>query len=339
MKEDPTASSRKQDHIELAFQSRIGVDKLDSRFYYEPLLAAHPQQISGYPKSFLNKQISAPIWVSSMTGGTEKAAFINKNLAKACNEFGLSMGLGSCRSILNSNERLSDFAVRPIIGDQPLFANLGTAQLEELINTDSLHTINDLISKLDADGLIIHINPLQEWLQDEGDKIAVPPIDVIRTIVREMKVPIIVKEVGQGFGPESLTELLQLPIEAIEFAASGGTNFSLLELLRSSPERKEAFEAFATIGHTPEQMISYINELIPKLGSKVNCRNFIISGGISHFLDGYYYINKLNHNAIYGQASAMLKYAQVSYDALHEYISLQIEGLQYASAYLRINSQ
>ena len=338
MKEDPTASSRKQDHIELAFQSRIGVDELDSRFYYEPILSAHPQGITGFPKSFLNKQISAPIWVSSMTGGTEKAAFINKNLAKACKEFGLSMGLGSCRSILESDERLSDFAVRPLIGDQPLFANLGTAQLEELINTDRIHLINDLVSKLQADGLIIHINPLQEWLQDEGDTIAVPPLDIIRTILKEIKLPIIVKEVGQGFGPESLKALLQLPVDAIEFAASGGTNFSLLELLRSSPERKEAFEAFANIGHSPDQMINYINELIPQLGAKVNCRNFIISGGISHFLDGYYYINKLNHNAIYGQASAMLKHAQVSYEALHDYISLQIEGLQYASAYLRINS-
>jgi isopentenyl-diphosphate delta-isomerase len=338
MKKDPTASSRKQDHIELAFQSRILTENLDSRFYYEPLLSAHPNKINGYPKSFLNKQILAPIWVSSMTGGTEKASMINKNLAMACKEFGLSMGLGSCRSILDSDDRLSDFAMRSFIGDQPLFANLGTAQLEELIKADNLNAINRLIEKLEADGIIIHVNPLQEWLQDEGDQITTSPIDVIRTVLREVRMPIIVKEVGQGFGPESLKELLQLPLEAIEFAASGGTNFSLLELLRSSEERKEAFQSFANIGHSAEQMVGYLNDLIPSLGPKVNCRNFIISGGITNFLDGYYHISKLNHNAIYGQASSMLKHAQISYEALHQYISLQIEGLKFASAYLRIKS-
>lgn len=338
MKKDPTASSRKQDHIELAFQSRVHIDNLDDRFYYEPLLSAHPSHISGFPKSFFNKQIQAPLWVSSMTGGTEKALMINKNLATACKEFGLSMGLGSCRSILDSDDRLSDFAMRPFIGDQPLFANLGTAQLEELIKADKLNAVNKLVEKLEADGLIIHVNPLQEWLQDEGDQIATPPIEVIQTALEEVRIPIIVKEVGQGFGPESLKELIQLPLEAIEFAASGGTNFSLLELLRSSEERKEAFEGFAHIGHSANQMVGYLNELIPSLGAKVNCRNFIISGGITNFLDGYYYINKLNHNAIYGQASSMLKHAQISYEALHQYISLQIEGLKFASAYLRIKS-
>jgi len=338
MKKDPTASTRKHDHIELAFESRILTENLDSRFYYEPLLSAHPNQISGYPKSFLNKQIQAPIWISSMTGGTEKALMINKNLATACKEFGLSMGLGSCRSILDSDDRLSDFAMRPFIGDQPLYANLGTAQLEELINAGNLKSVYQLVEKLEADGLIIHVNPLQEWLQDEGDQITMPPIDVIRTVLQEVDFRIIVKEVGQGFGPESLKELIQLPIEAVEFAASGGTNFSLLELLRSRAERKDAFQSFANIGHSADQMIDFLNELIPSLGPKVNCRNFIISGGITNFLDGYYHINRLNHNAIYGQASSMLKHAQVSYEALHQYISLQIEGLKFASAYLRIKS-
>jgi len=333
MKEDPTASSRKKDHIDLAFASRV--ERVDDRFDYEPLLSAHPTIIEGFPKSFLDKQIHAPIWVSSMTGGTEMAKTININIAKACKEFGLGMGLGSCRSLLESDDRLSDFAVRKFIGDQALYANLGIAQLEVLIENNTLEQIDELSKKLEADGLIIHINPLQEWLQEEGDKIHKPPIDTIKRVLDHTTQSIIVKEVGQGIGPASLRELLKLPIDAIEFAASGGTNFSMLEMMRGRPERKEAFSPMANIGQSVPDMISIINKLIPEMGHEVNCRNFIISGGVKDYLDGYFHINELQHNAIYGQASGFLKHAQNDYDELRQYVELQVEGLRYASAYLR----
>jgi len=107
--DDPTAESRKKDHIELAFRSQIEEGKLDSRFYYEPLLAAHPERGSLPSFDFLGKKMHAPMWVSSMTGGTEWAGKINHNLARACKDFGMGMGLGSCRSLLFSDEHLKDF--------------------------------------------------------------------------------------------------------------------------------------------------------------------------------------------------------------------------------------
>lgn len=335
MKKDPTAATRKKDHIELAFTSRVDASQLDPRFDYEPMLSAHPTSIAGYPKSFLNKQIQAPIWVSSMTGGTELAKTININIAKACKEFGLGMGLGSCRSILENNDRLSDFAVREYIGDQPLYANLGIAQIEYLLDNQKLNQIDELIDKLQADGIIVHVNPMQEWLQTEGDMVHYPPIDTIKRLLNHISHSIIVKEVGQGMGPASLKELLKLPIDAIEFAAAGGTNFSILEMLRGSLYRKQALEGMAYIGHNANDMISTLNRLIPEMGSAVNCRNFIISGGVKNYLDGYYYINELNHNAIYGQASGFLKHAQDDYDKLRKYVECQLEGLRFASAFLR----
>jgi len=111
-KEDPTAEDRKKDHIELAFQSQVAVHSLDQRFYYEPLLAAHPTATTLAPFSFLNKTMQVPLWVSSMTGGTAMANTINHHLARACGEFGMGMGLGSCRSLLYSDEYLADFNVR-----------------------------------------------------------------------------------------------------------------------------------------------------------------------------------------------------------------------------------
>src|SRR6478752_781080 len=97
-------SSRKQDHIELAFKADMANQGPDDRFYYEPLLAGHPTDVP-LKISFLGKTVNAPLWVSSMTGGTEKAHTINTRLATACAKYGLGMGLGSCRPLLESRDR------------------------------------------------------------------------------------------------------------------------------------------------------------------------------------------------------------------------------------------
>lgn len=332
---DPSASTRKKDHIELAFKSQIG--QTDSRFYYEPLLSAHPHADDWGAVPFLGKQLKNPLWVSSMTGGTQMARKINTNLARACREFGMGMGLGSCRSLLYSDDTLPDFDVRKHIGDEhPLFANLGIGQLEELIEKNKTALINDLVAKLQADGLIIHVNPLQEWLQPEGDRFKYSPLETIQTILEKTGLKIIVKEVGQGFGYESLKALFQLDIEAIDFAAAGGTNFSKLELLRNQGIRKEVYEAFAHVGHSASEMVEMSNRLLEELGNKVKCKQVIVSGGIKDFLDGYYHIEKLNVPAVYGQASGFLTHAMGEYEALQEYVSAQIQGLLMAKAMLRV---
>ena len=138
VKTDPTAVSRKQDHIDLAFKSSMTNVVGDERFLYEPAFAGNDVGHLDLSIKLAGQEMSAPLWVSSMTGGTEKAKDINLTLAKACKMHGLGMGLGSCRSLLESNERLSDFAVRKHIGNQPLYANLGIAQLEELITNNKV---------------------------------------------------------------------------------------------------------------------------------------------------------------------------------------------------------
>lgn len=336
--DDPTAASRKRDHIELAFKSKVSSAQLDTRFHYEPMLAAHPYPGSLPPLTFLGKQLKAPIWVSSMTGGTDWARTINTNLAKACREFGLGMGLGSCRSLLYHDETLPDFDVRHLIGDQPLYANLGIAQLEQLIEKNELHLVTTLISKLQADGLIIHVNPLQEWMQPEGDHFRHAPIDTIKTVLEQLDIQVIVKEVGQGMGPQSLKALLQLPIQALDFAAGGGVNFALLELLRGDQQKMAAYLPLAQTGHSAEQMVDMTNQLIAELGHQRQCPQLIISGGINNFLDGYYLISKSQLPAIYGKASGFLQYARDDYDSLRRYVETQIRGLEIAAAYLRISS-
>lgn len=340
MKEKTTktgSADRKQDHIELAFEADMDNKETDNRFRYEPMLSSHPSPDLDLSITFLGKILKAPLWVSSMTGGTELAFTINHRLAVSCAKYGLGMGLGSCRPLLDNLKRLDDFDVRNIIGPGlPLFANLGIAQAEQLLAKGRSEDISKLVTTLKADGLILHINPLQEWLQPEGDRIQKPPIETLQQLLSEISFPVIVKEVGQGMGWESLSALLALPIAAIELAAHGGTNFSKLELLRSNHHNNETYASISQIGHSIDEMVAWINQLTKEEGAEIKCRQIIISGGVRDFLDGYYWMKKLNLPSIYGQASAFLKYARESQESLDEYIDQQIKGLQLAHAYLKV---
>ena len=331
------ASGRKADHIDLAFKSQVDLLHADKRFYYEPMLSGHPDPDTDIPVTFCGKDQRYPIWVSSMTGGTDKALHINTNLARMCAEFGFGMGLGSCRSLLFSNDRLSDFDMRPIIGrDLSLFANLGIAQIEECLEDHAADAIQGMIAKVDADGLIVHVNPLQEWAQPEGDHIKRPPTETIQALAELVDTKLIVKEVGQGFGPRSIAKLLRLPIDAIEMAAHGGTNFTKLELLRASGDVRDAYTDMALVGHSAEEMVDFINGAVEDLQGNVHGKEVIISGGLKGFLDGYYLINKLQLPSIYGHASLFLKYAKEDYATLQKFAQMQIDGLKMASTCLTV---
>ncbi len=334
-KQDPTAVERKQDHIELAFQSQVEGIHLDQRFFYEPILTAHPSE-NNTTFQFLGKKMQFPIWISSMTGGTKLAKTINQNLAKICGKYGLGMGLGSCRGLLYSDEYFEDFNVRNYLGDAPFYANLGIAQIEKSIAEQEISQIKNLLNRLQADGLIIHVNPFQEWLQPEGDLITRPPIETITEFLEKTDLKIIVKEVGQGMGYESLKALFRLPLEAIDFAAHGGTNFSMVELLRSDDIQQKTYQNLTFVGHSAEEMVDFTNLIINDLDDKMQCKQVIISGGVRDFLDGYYLTEKTNLSAIYGQASAFLKYATKSYEELEKYTELQIQGFKLAQKFLKI---
>ncbi len=329
-------TEKKKEHIELALSSQANMMTHDNRFNYEPLLSAHPEGILK-PFDFAGKKMKIPVWISSMTGGSEVSSIINSNLAKVCNEFGLGMGLGSCRVLLETGRFREQFNLREIIGeDYPFYANLGICQVEKAILNNTTELITNMVEKLRADGLIIHVNPIQEWLQPEGDRITVPPVETIKAFLADTGMRVIVKEVGQGFGPESTKELLRLPLEAIEFAAYGGTNFAQVELKRRADSRKTLLQPLSSVGHDAYQMIDEINSFRETNVDEVKCQAVIVSGGVRNFLDGYYFIKKSTIKAVYGQASVLLRYAMGDYDKLRKFIEVQIEGLKLAYAYLRI---
>lgn len=335
--ENTTTSKRKSDHIQLAFDSIA--DGHDNRFYYEPMLSSHPAG-NIIPEIIISgKTQKLPMWVSSMTGGTEKAGLINHRLAKACKQYGFGMGLGSCRIILDDDTYLPDFDLRKTLGDElPLFANLGIAQIEELLELNKVNKAIELVQKLQADALIIHVNPLQEWIQPEGDKIKIAPILTITKFLEQFPYPVWIKEVGQGIGPESLKALLKLPIAGIEFGAYGGTNFAKMESYRNETHKQDVGIALAKVGHTAMEMVDFINQKAIENPELVQNKMFIVSGGIKNFLDGYYCIKKLKKPALYAQASMFLKHALESESSLEQYIENQVNGLIAAYAFLTVKS-
>lgn len=326
---------RKFDHITLAAKGQTGPGVLDSRFYYEPALKGHPQQDTNLEVQFLGKKMRAPLWISSMTGGTELAYQINRNLAYACRKFGLGMGLGSCRPILEGRP-IDDFDLRGLIGnDTPFYANIGVAQVEFLYREGNLKRLEELGEKLKVDGIIIHLNPLQEWVQPEGDRYYLSPIDLIDECLNQIKIPFMVKEVGQGFGPRSLKELMKRPLAAIDMAGFGGTNFTKIETLRNAKECSENDMALARVGHTVDEMVTFVNQAIKESESWA-CQEFIVSGGIKTTLDGYYYLKKAKFKSIYGLASRILRPAMEGEKALEQFIQAEIDTLSLAEQMLTI---
>ena len=330
------STNRKTDHLALTFEAQTGKDTVDGRFLYEPLLGNPAEAV--LTTRFLDRKFNAPLWISSMTGGTGKAKQININLAKACKKYGLGMGLGSCRQLLDSDAHFEDFNVRKYIGDRPLYANLGIAQVEQLVKAGKTGKIKDLIDRLQADGLIIHINPLQEFFQPGGDNIHHRAIDIIKSLLESLDIDIIVKEVGQGMGINSLLALMRLPLRAIEFGAYGGTNFSKLEMMRNKNKNIEWLAPLFRVGHTAAEMVDFVNLLIAQGHDGILCDSFIISGGIKNFLDGYYLTEKINSTAVYGMASAFLKPAMNGFEDLDMFLASQIEGLKMAKAFLKIKN-
>lgn len=340
----PSSSERKADHLSLTDQAQTLRESsmLGDHFFYEPLFGVHPQDNQqaldwvekNYAVSFLGKTMRAPLWVSSMTGGTSEARIINQRLAAVCQEFGLGMGLGSCRPYLdNPKQARADFDLRSTIGEQsPLFGNLGIAQIEQALAKKHTQKISDMVHDLKLDGLIVHLNPLQEWFQPEGDRFARAPFEVLQELLANVELPIIVKEVGQGMGPRTLKALLEMPLVAIDFAAFGGTNFSVLELLRAGVSEKQAFVELAHVGHDAPSMVKFYREQ----SGPSSCLHplVIISGGVKSYLDGYRMMELIKRPAVFGYAKRFLDHALEGEQALRNFVTSELVGLSLAKQFL-----
>jgi isopentenyl-diphosphate Delta-isomerase len=228
---DQTAS-RKQEHIQINLEQDVtssihsGLDRY--RFIHQALPECNFTDIDLSQRIF-NKIIQSPILISSMTGGTQEAQQINQNLAIAAQQSGIPMGLGSQRAAIEDPTLAKTFIVRNVAPDILLFANLGAVQL------NYRYGINECIQAVrmvDADALILHLNPLQEALQPEGDTNFHGLLRKIEAVVKAIRMPVIVKEVGWGISSQSAKMLEEVGVAAIDVAGAGGTSWSQVEMFR-----------------------------------------------------------------------------------------------------------
>lgn len=227
---------RKADHIKINLEQDVrsaltnGLER--HHFVHEALPELDLKQIDA-TLSLFGKMLHSPILVSSMTGGTAEAGSINMRLAEAAQACGVAMGVGSQRAAIENSEQAKTFQVRRVAADILLFANLGAVQLNYGYDIDQCRKAVEMIQ---ADALFLHLNPLQEAVQDAGDTNFAELAKKIEGICRKLEVPVIAKEVGWGISERTAKLLSDCGVSAIDVAGAGGTSWSQVEMHRAPDE-------------------------------------------------------------------------------------------------------
>jgi isopentenyl-diphosphate Delta-isomerase len=186
---------------------------------------------------FMDRRFSAPLIIDSMTGGTPEARKINERLGKLAQEYDIPMGLGSQRAGLKSEELASTYSVaRKNAPHAFLIANIGGAQLSKGLTVTEVEKIVEMIR---ADALVIHLNPLQELIQPEGEPRYSGVLEQIAKLVMHLNLPVMVKEVGAGISREVASRLEMAGVSAINIAGSGGTSWAGVEKIRADAARNK----------------------------------------------------------------------------------------------------
>jgi len=318
-----TVEQRKADHIRINLEEDVSFERLTVgferyRFIHQALPELDLAEIDP-ATTFLGKPLTAPLLISCMTGGTEQARQINRNLAAAAQQFGIAMGLGSQRAGLVHPEKADTFNVRDVAPDILLFANLGAVQLNYGYGVDECRRVVDMIQ---ADALVLHLNPLQEAVQPEGDVNFAELARKIEAVCRQIEVPVVAKEVGWGISERAARLLIDAGVSAIDVAGSGGTSWSQVEMHRAPSDlHRRVAAAFRDWGIPTSESIQMVRRVAPELP-------LIASGGLRSGIDVAKSI-ALGAN-IGGMAGPFLKAAAVSIDAVCETAEETIRVLRIA---------
>lgn len=277
MKETQT---RKADHLRICLDEDVQFHKVTNgleryRFTHSCLPEINRSEID-LSTTFLGKSLGVPLLISSMTGGTEQAKTINMRLAEVAQTYKLAMGVGSQRVAVENPQVADTFAVRSLAPDILLFANLGAVQLNYSYGVDQCLRVIDL---LEADALILHLNPLQECIQPNGDTNFKGLVDKIHILCNKLPVPVVVKEVGNGISATMAQKLIDAGVSVIDVAGAGGTSWAKVESERALNEQQRRLGlTFADWGLPTAECIVDIRAIAPNIP-------LIASGGLRNGMD------------------------------------------------------
>lgn len=317
-------SSRKNDHLDIVLDTARATRRGENgfaafAFEHCALPELHLDEID-LTQKFLGRQLQAPLLISSMTGGAERAACINHHLAEAAQALGIALGVGSQRVALESsaNQGLTR-QLRQLAPDVPLLGNIGGAQLVAGVG---LKQARQLVDMLEADALIIHLNPLQEAVQPNGDRDWHGVLRAIEALAGQLEVPLVAKEVGAGIGARTAQQLVEAGVAVIDVAGAGGTSWAVVEAQRARSEsQRQVAMAFADWGIPTAQALLAVRRACPDTA-------LIASGGIR---DGIEVAKAIRLGAqLAGQAAAALPGALASTEAVIAHFEVLIEQLRVA---------
>ncbi len=311
---------RKDEHLDIALKqgARNGSAGFDQvRFAHCAAPELHLDHID-LGRRFLGWSLALPFLISSMTGGPARGAAINTHLAEAAEQLRIPLAVGSQRVGLEGGPAAGiGRELRKTAPNIPILANLGGAQLVLGYGVDEARRAMDDIG---ADGLIIHLNPLQEAIQPGGDRDWRGVLAAIEVLCRTLERPLIVKEVGYGISADLCVRLANLGVAAIDVAGSGGTSWALIEAERHSDGGRRAIgQAFGQWG-------------IPSALALVEARRacpdtpLIGSGGVRDGVDAAKAI-RLGADLV-GQAGGVLKAAMTSTQAVLDHFGVLAEQLR-----------
>ncbi len=267
--------SRKDAHLDLCTERDVEysrttlLDQVHLLHNSLPELAVSDVDLS---VELLGRRLQAPLVITGMTGGTQNGREVNRALATAAQKFGLAMGVGSQRAMLVHPEAAETFQVRDVAPDILLFANLGAVQARDV----GVDGVAELVEKIRADAVCIHLNPAQELVQDEGDRDFRGCLAAIAELVLELPVPVVVKETGCGFAPPTLSRLVDAGVEWVDVSGAGGTTWTGIEGMRGSGRQQALGAALREWGVPTAASIAYAK----RAGLRI-----IASGGIRTGLD------------------------------------------------------
>jgi isopentenyl-diphosphate delta-isomerase len=237
-------SSRKADHLDLAIAGNVGFREKTTllecvRLVHDalPELAFDDVELS---TKVLGKELRAPILIAGMTGGTERAERINRELASIAEERGYAFGLGSQRAMHKKKASRSTYAVRDVAPGVLLLGNLGVVQAAQMKSAE----VRELCDAVGADALCVHLNPAMELVQEEGDRDFRGGLAAIERLQNELGLPLVVKETGCGISASVATRLRAVGVRHVDVSGAGGTSWVGVETERASAERRALGEAF-----------------------------------------------------------------------------------------------
>lgn len=240
--------NRKHDHLDLAARGDVGFHTKTALF--DDVILVHdalPEiEFEDVDASVpvLDKRLRSPILIAGMTGGTERARTLNRELAAIAEEDGYAFGFGSMRPMLSSPEARASYEVRDVAPTALLLGNLGAVQAAGMSSAQ----IADLIGGTGIDALCIHLNPAMELVQPEGDRDFRGCLAKLEELAHELTIPIVAKETGCGISSAVARRLRRAGIRHVDVSGSGGTSWVAVEYHRAPEELKGLGETFREWG-------------------------------------------------------------------------------------------